>query len=309
MILRLIQSSYNTVKNALTQTRSLLGERIHRLLGQPLNEEILEELEEAFYEADLGVKTSVDLVEKLQEQFKKNPSLKPEEAMAYIRQTLIDLLSQESHALHSPKEKTHPTVILVVGANGNGKTTSIAKLSHRFVQEGKKVMVAAGDTFRAAAVEQLEIWAKELGVDIVRGRSQGDPAAVAFDALTSAKAQGHDVCILDTAGRLHTKTGLMQELNKIKRSCQKVLPESPHETLLVLDTSIGQNAVDQAKVFHQHTPITGLILTKLDGTAKGGIVVAIQRELGIPIKFIGVGEGKEDLQPFDAEAFTAALFD
>jgi fused signal recognition particle receptor len=198
---------------------------------------------------------------------------------------------------------------LIVGVNGNGKTTSVAKLANRFKINKKNVLIAAADTFRAAAVEQLDIWAQRLKVDIVKGTSHSDPAAVTFDAVQAGKSRKTDVVIIDTAGRLHTKIPLMQELAKIKRSCQKVIPNSPHETLLVLDATTGQNAIDQAKVFNEFTPITGIILTKLDGTAKGGIVISIQRQLGIPIKFIGVGEGLEDLEPFDAQNFVNALFD
>ncbi len=195
-----------------------------------------------------------------------------------------------------------------MGVNGNGKTTSVAKLAKRYRDSGKKVLIAAADTFRAAAIEQLEIWASRIQTDLVKGAPKSDSAAVAYDALSAAIARNIDVVIIDTAGRLHTRNDLMQELEKIKRACHKVIPDSPHETLLVLDATIGQNAIDQAKIFHQYTPITGLILTKLDGTAKGGIIINIQNQLGIPVKFIGIGESLDDLEPFNAENFSNALF-
>jgi fused signal recognition particle receptor len=197
---------------------------------------------------------------------------------------------------------------MIVGVNGNGKTTATAKLAKRFQDAGKTVMMAAADTFRAAAVEQLETWAHRLQLDIVKGSPKSDPAAVAFDALTAAKARGADVVIVDTAGRLHTKTPLMQELEKIRRTCQKVVPSSPHEVLLVLDATTGQNGVEQAQTFCKFVPITGLILTKIDGTAKGGVAINIQRQLGIPILFLGTGEGVEDLEPFEAGVFVKGLF-
>ena len=208
-----------------------------------------------------------------------------------------------------PLALTHsPTVILIVGVNGNGKTTSVAKLAKLFKSQGKSVLLAATDTFRAAGMEQLETWGKKLEIDVVKGLPKSDPAAVAFDAITAAKARGVDVLLIDTAGRLHTKTHLMQELEKVRRTLGKVLPGSPHETWLVLDATTGQNAVDQAKIFHEFTPLTGLVLTKLDGSAKGGIVFHIHQVLHAPIRFVGVGEGEDDLLPFDPESFVNALF-
>ncbi|MCB1134924.1 MAG: signal recognition particle receptor subunit alpha, partial [Chlamydiia bacterium] len=241
MIFNLLKGGYSKVRTALSKTRSALGSRVRSLLGRTIDEDVLEELEEIFYEADLGVQTSIDLVERVRKHFEKQKGLSAEEALEDIRSYLVSLLSRGPSALGSAAEGQKPSVILVVGANGNGKTTTIAKLAKRLVGEGKKVLLVAGDTFRAAAVEQLELWAKRLDVDIVRGSMNSDPSAVAFDALQSAVSKGHDVVIIDTAGRLHTKTPLMQELNKIKRTCQKVVADSPHETLLVLDTSIGQN--------------------------------------------------------------------
>ncbi len=220
------------------------------------------------------------------------------------------MLRQIPSGLEEVSAARMPAIFLIVGVNGNGKTTSVAKLSHLLKQNNKKVLVAAADTFRAAAIEQLETWAEKLKIDIVKGAPKSDPAAVTFDAIQAAKARGCDVVLIDTAGRLHTKTPLMQELEKIKRSCQKASSNGgPHETLLVLDATTGQNAIDQAKHFHKFTPLTGIILTKLDGTAKGGIIIAIQRELGIPIKFIGTGEQIDDMQPFDPQKFVESLFE
>ena len=202
-----------------------------------------------------------------------------------------------------------PTVVLVVGVNGNGKTTTVAKLAKRYQDAGKKVLIAAADTFRAAAIAQLEVWTDRIGCDLVKGAPNSDAAAVAFDAMTAAKSRGVDIVLIDTAGRLHTRKDLMQELEKIKRACNKVMPGSPHETLLVLDSTVGQNAIDQAKIFNDYTPISGLCLTKLDGTAKGGVIINIQKQLGIPVKFIGVGETLNDLEPFNSAHFAQALFD
>jgi len=250
---------------------------------------------------------STELTQKIREFHIQNPQLKPDDLLKELQRDLIQSL-EENKAL-SPSKDVLPQVILIVGVNGNGKTTSVAKLAKLFHAQGKKVLLAAADTFRAAAVDQLELWAKKIGVDIVKGAPKSDPASVAFDAITAAKAREMDILIIDTAGRLHTKTNLMQELEKIKRSCHKVLPGSPHEILLVLDATTGQNAIDQAKTFHQHTPISGLVLTKLDGTAKGGIVLGIQKQLGIPVQYIGFGESVDDFETFNAQTFVHALFE
>jgi len=309
MVLNFLKTGYAKVKSALTKTGSLLGQKLRSLFQGKIDEETLEELEQLFYESDLGVKTAVELTERVKEIYRKDPSLEGEALIQEIRNEITQVLQPSSARLADiPKEKG-PLVILVVGVNGNGKTTSVAKLAKRFQEAGNKVLVAAADTFRAAAVEQLDMWAKRIGADIVKGAPNCDPAAVAFDALSAGKARDVDVILIDTAGRLQTRTDLMQELQKIKRTCHKLIPNSPHETLLVLDATIGQNAVDQAKIFHQFTPVSGLILTKLDGSSKGGVVVSIQRELGIPVKFIGVGEGVEDFEPFDPESFASALLD
>lgn len=306
MILKFIKASYSNVKKALEKTGSLIGNKLRALFHGPIDETTLEQLEKILYEADLGSGYARELTEKIRQKLKKNPSITSEFLIDEIRQEILYHLKQ-----HENHEKIIeiPHVILIVGVNGNGKTTSIAKLAHRYQSEGKKVILGAADTFRAAATEQLETWAHRLKADIIKGTPKSDPASVVFDAVSAGISRKADIILIDTAGRLHTKTPLMQELEKIKRSCKKVIPSSPHETLLVLDATTGQNAVDQAQTFHKFTPITGLILTKLDGTAKGGSAIAIQKKLGIPIKFIGVGESVEDLQPFDAESFVNALFE
>lgn len=309
MVLKFLKSSYNKVKGALSKTRSVLGTQIRALFGGKIDAETLEKLEQLFYEADLGIDASMQLTEKVQTIFLQNPSLDADGLISEIRKEIVSLLSQNPFELVEMPKGEGPLVILIVGVNGNGKTTSVAKLAKRYQDSGKKVLIAAADTFRAAAIDQLEIWADRIGVQIVKGAPKSDSAAVAFDALNAAKARDIDVVIIDTAGRLHTRNDLMQELEKIKRACHKVIPETPHETLLVLDATIGQNAVDQAKIFHQYTPVSGLLLTKLDGTAKGGIIINIQNQLGIPVKFIGTGETLDDLDPFNAENFASALFD
>jgi len=307
MAFEFIKNPFEKIKNALKNAGSLLGNKIRLLFQGPIDEDTWAKLEQLLYEADLGVQTSVELTEKVKHLSQTDSSVKGEALLECVRQEILNILKLH----HSPiKEAASPPplVILIVGVNGNGKTTSVAKLAKLFQSQQKKVLVAAADTFRAAAVEQLDIWAQQLGVEIVKGAPRSDPAAVVFDALTAAKARDIEVLIIDTAGRLQTKTDLMHELEKIKRSCKKFNPESPHETLLVLDATTGQNGIDQAKVFNQYTPITGLILTKLDGTSKGGIIVNIHKQLGIPVKLIGIGEGIDDLELFDANKFTQALF-
>lgn len=309
MVLQFLKSSFSKVKSALARARSLFGEKIKALFQGKIDEDTLEKLEQLLYEADFGVQTAMELTNKVRELHRSNPSFKTADYLAALHSHLLSMLGKyPSGIIEVPQDKL-PMVILIVGVNGNGKTTSVAKLANLLTQNKKKVLVAAADTFRAAAIEQLETWAQRLNIDIVKGSPRSDPAAVAFDAVQAAKSRGCDVVIVDTAGRLHTKTPLMQELEKIKRSCHKASPSAPHETLLVLDATTGQNAIDQAKHFHKFTPLTGIILTKLDGTAKGGIVVAIQRELGLPIKFIGTGEQIDDLQPFEPQSFVTNLFE
>lgn len=282
---------FKKIKNAL----------LSRFSGAP-DDASFEHLEQIFYEADLGATTAAELVDKIRALYRKNPSINNDEILAFVKEELL-----KNFTPYTPKLHTAPHVILVVGVNGSGKTTSLAKLAAHYRAQNKKVLIAAGDTFRAAAVEQLETWAKRTGAEIIKSQPNSDPSAVAFDALAAALARNFDIVLIDTAGRLQTKTDLMQELAKVRRICQKQIPDAPHETLLVLDATVGQNAIDQAETFHKFTPITGIVLTKLDGTAKGGIAVAIQRQLKIPILWIGTGEGFADLQPFDPKAYVDSL--
>lgn len=304
-MLGFLKNKFDRVRNALKKTRTAFGQRLKTLFSGPIDEESLDQVEELLYEADLGVETTQEIIASLRQELSRGDETTPEALISHIEMKLISNLENSAY---SPKPHTPPKVILIVGVNGNGKTSSVAKLAKKHSDDGKKVIVAAADTFRAAATEQLDLWAKKLGIEIIKGKHKSDPAAVAFDAATAAKARGADILIIDTAGRLHTKTHLMHELEKIKRSCNKVIENSPHETLLVLDATTGQNAVDQAKTFHEFTPISGVILTKLDGTAKGGIAVAIQRSLSLPIAYIGTGESAEDLAHFDAKSYIKSLF-
>lgn len=302
------KSSLQTIKKALTKTRHLFLDHLKVLFGKPLSEETLEELEKILYEADLGTRCATFFTEKIRSFGKKHPGASSQELLGQMK-----LFAKEILALKTTIEKPYvpegePKVILIVGVNGSGKTTSVAKLAHLFKNEGQKVLLAAGDTFRAAAIEQLEYWAKKVGVDVVKGQPGSDPSAIVFDALSSAKAKGIDIVIADTAGRLQSKTDLMHEIAKVRRVCGKIVKEAPHETWLVLDATTGQNALDQAKVFHSFTPLTGLILTKLDGSAKGGIILSIKEELKLPILYVGIGEGMDDLIPFDEESYLDALF-
>jgi len=284
-----------------SKIKSALGQKIRALFSKKLDEATLSQLEQLFYEADLGAAMAAELVEKLQSHAKKNPD--PDTFLAAVKEELLKVFPKEAEE----KRLASPHVILIVGINGSGKTTTIAKLARHYKESGKSVLIAAGDTFRAAAIEQLETWAKRIEVPIVKSKPGADPSAVAFDAIASAKAKSADIVLIDTAGRLQTKTDLMQELAKVRRICQKQLPDAPHETLLVLDATIGQNALDAARIFHQFTPITGIVLAKLDGSAKGGIAVAIQKELKIPIRWVGLGEQETDLVPFDPERYIDAL--
>jgi fused signal recognition particle receptor len=299
------RSPFKKIFSFLTKTKFSIGSKLRQLFSQKEDASLFEKLEEIFYEADLGVATSADLTEKTRKYLKANTLATFDEIILFLKKELLHILTDQTHPIEM---NLSPFVLLIVGANGSGKTTSIAKLAAHFEKEGKKVLIAAADTYRAAAVEQLDLLAKKAHVEIVKSKSGSDPSAVVFDALASAKARKFDLVLIDTAGRLHTKTALMQELEKIKRVCSKQIPNAPHMTLLVLDSTIGQNALDQAKTFHQFTPISGIILTKWDGSAKGGIIVAIKKELNLPTFWIGVGEGLDDLIPFDAEEFADALF-
>jgi len=303
---------FDKVKAGLAKTRTAMSERIAAVVprGGRLDDEVIDEIEAVLIQADVGVETAIEIIDELRERLHQERVDGPEEVMRLLQEQVVEAVSLDGEGLPIDGELPgRPYVILVVGVNGTGKTTTVGKLAKQYVDAGKKVLVAACDTFRAAAIPQLEIWAERAGVDMVRSQQGADPAAVAFDALAAARARGMDVLIVDTAGRLHTKVNLMEELKKIRRSLAKQNLQAPHETLLVLDATTGQNTLSQAREFHQAAALTGLVLTKLDGTAKGGIVVALRREMGIPVKMIGVGEGLDDLQPFEGEAFARALFE
>jgi fused signal recognition particle receptor len=304
-----LKSGYQKVKKALTKTSSLLGGRLRALFGKPWSEETFDQLEQILYEADLGTQVATDFVEHLRKFLRNTPDAPLETIVSAMHQYSLEILKRPPRVLPKEAPPGEPLVILIVGVNGSGKTTSIAKLAKQFQAQGKTVLLAAGDTFRAAAIEQLETWAERLGIPCVKGKSGSDPSAIAFDALTAAKARGTDVVLIDTAGRLQNKTDLMHELEKIKRTCAKIIPTAPHETLLVLDATTGQNALDQAKTFNTFTPLTGIVLAKLDGSAKGGIVLAITDQLGIPVRWIGIGEGLDDFTEFDPDQYANALFD
>lgn len=306
MILGAIKAGYAKISGALNRSGARLRGAISSLFAKgAIDEAMVERLEQLFYEADFGVTFAAELAARVKEAVRRRPELGAEELLEELQRDCIGELERCFPAIHWAAEG--PTVAAIVGVNGNGKTTSCAKIAKRWSDEGKKVLLAAADTYRAAAVEQLDLWAAQLKLPIVKGTSGSDPSAVAFDALTAAKARGCDAVILDTAGRLHTKSSLMQELEKFCRTCRKVIPSAPHETLLVIDANNGQNGIDQAMTFHRHCPLSGLIVTKLDSGAKGGIIFQIQRQLAVPVKFIGVGEGADDLQPFDPTSFCRAL--
>ncbi|MBZ4672879.1 MAG: ftsY [Deferribacteraceae bacterium] len=301
-------SIFKRLKNGLSKTSDkIVGGMESVLLGKKvIDEDLLEELEELFISADVGVATTLKVIDKVRKDVSRKVLKNPSELKKYIKEEVFKILNIDN-SLKMTDQK--PYVVLVVGVNGAGKTTSIAKLAKMFKDSGLKVLLAAGDTFRAAAIEQLCIWGERVGVPVVKQTQGSDSAAVIFDAVASAKAKGYDVIIADTAGRLHTKHNLMNELTKVKRVIQKEISDAPHEVLLVLDATSGQNAVMQAKAFKSDVDVTGIVLTKLDGTAKGGVIVGIVDELGIPVKFIGFGESMEDLKPFDARNFVDALFD
>ncbi|OLD66939.1 MAG: signal recognition particle-docking protein FtsY, partial [Ignavibacteria bacterium 13_1_40CM_2_61_4] len=301
------------LREGLTKTRENLVGRIHRILAAAtsIDDEVIERLEEALIAGDVGVSTATKIVGRIKERVKKDGYESPAELDRLLKDEVQNLLPDGASSTEDPFRMPPggpPRVILIVGVNGVGKTTTIGKLAYNYRNAGRGVLIAAADTFRAAANEQLEIWAERAGVDIIRQAQGADPAAVAFDALKAAMARGSDVLIVDTAGRLHTKVNLMEELKKIKRVIQRLLSDAPHDVFLVLDATTGQNAIQQAKQFSAAVGVTGLIVSKLDGTAKGGVVLAIADELGIPVRFIGVGEQLDDLQPFDRDAFVDALF-
>ncbi|KER11158.1 MAG: cell division protein FtsY [[Candidatus Thermochlorobacteriaceae] bacterium GBChlB] len=305
---------FSRLKEGLQKTRESLFGKISRLVKgrTKIDDEFLEELEQILIAADVGVPTTLKIVESISARAKRERYMNEAELDAMLRDEIQKMMQDARKTLvvdfTAPLPKT-PYVIMIVGVNGVGKTTSIGKMAYNYKNAGKSVLIAAADTFRAAATEQLEIWAERAGVAIVSHGQGKDPGAVVYDSVSSAVAKNTDVVLIDTAGRLHNKTHLMEELSKIKRVIQKKLPDAPHEVLLVLDGSTGQNAISQAKEFTKAVDVTGLILTKLDGTAKGGVVIAISNELNIPVKYIGVGEQIDDLQLFDREKFVEALFE
>ena len=297
---------FDKIKAGLTKTREALSGTLGSVFSgfSEIDDDFYDELEESLILADLGVDTSVKAVGRLRKAVREQHLKTTEEAREALKEILVDMLSVGDTELNL---STHPSVILVIGVNGVGKTTTIGKIAKQLTSQGKKVMLVAGDTFRAAAADQLEIWAGRSGASIVRQHEGADPASVVFDGIQSAKAKDVDVILIDTAGRLHNKTNLMNELNKISRVIDRECPDSSRETLLVLDATTGQNGLVQAKQFRDTCGITGIVLTKLDGTAKGGIAVAIAQELQVPVKYAGVGEGVDDLKPFDPMAFAEAL--
>ena len=299
-------SFFDKIKAGLTKTRTALSNTLGNVFSgfSEIDDDFYDELEESMILADIGVETTVKAIERLRKAVREQHLKSTEEARTALKAILVDMLRVGDTAL---KLDTNPAVILVIGVNGVGKTTTIGKISAQLVGQGKRVLLVAGDTFRAAAADQLEIWAGRSGADIVRQNEGADPASVVFDGIRSAKAKGADVIIIDTAGRLHNKTNLMNELGKISRIVERELPEASREVLLVLDGTTGQNGLIQAKEFKNSAGVTAVALTKLDGTAKGGIVIAVADALQIPVKFIGVGEQVDDLVPFDAETFVEAL--
>ena len=297
---------YKKISQGLKKTRDSVVHQIDSMLKSftKIDEELFEELEELLIMGDVGAATSAKICEELRARAKERGVKDPQQISVMLQELIAEQLEDDQELQLNKK----PSVILVIGVNGVGKTTTIGKLAARFSAEGKKVVLAAADTFRAAAVEQLKIWADRAGVEMISQAEGSDPAAVVFDAISAAKARGADLVICDTAGRLHNKKNLMDELGKIHRIIDRELPQADQEVLLVLDATTGQNAVNQARAFRETAGLTGIVLTKLDGTAKGGVVLSIKEELGVPVKFIGVGEQVDDLQPFDAREFAAALF-
>lgn len=297
-------------REGMTRTRTSFSERLNHLVKRyrKVDEAFFEELEDVLIESDVGVTTVLDLVEKLKDESRSRNIKDSEQLKDLIVEVLSGFLTRSEEDTEMHMNPDGLTVILLVGVNGAGKTTTIGKLANRLKNEGKKVLLAAADTFRAGAIEQLQVWGDRSGIDVIRHQEGSDPAAVIYDALQAAKSRGIDVLLCDTAGRLQNKVNLMNELGKIKRVIEREVPGAPQEVLLVLDATIGQNALNQAKLFRQTSDVTGIVLTKLDGTAKGGIVLGIRHELDIPVKFVGLGEQINDLQPFNADAFIYGLF-
>ena len=299
---------FDRLKKGLAKTRETFTNKIEKLIigYADIDDDLLDELEETLIMSDVGVKTTERLMADVRKGIKKKDINTPEDLKPFLVEKISEILSTGSDETRIAS--AGPTVLLVIGVNGVGKTTTIGKLAAYYKEQGKSVMLAAADTFRAAAIDQLQIWGDRTGVPVIRHEEAADPAAVAFDAVKAARARSIDVLIIDTAGRLHTKSNLMEELKKINRVIQREIAEAPHETLLVLDATTGQNAISQADLFQKAAAITGIVLTKLDGTAKGGVIIGLKSELSMPVKWIGVGEGVDDLRPFIAKDFARALF-
>jgi fused signal recognition particle receptor len=300
---------FEKLKIGLAKTRNLLVKNVDDIiLGEKvIDQKLYDELEEILITADVGPAFTCELIEKIKEQVKRKELDRPELLKKVLRETITDILIRNEAPLHIPRSQLF--TIMVVGVNGTGKTTTIGKLAYRFKEQGMPVMMAAADTFRAAAIEQLEIWSRRVNVPLIKQKIDSDPSAIVFDAIHAAKSGRADVIIIDTAGRLHTKVNLMEELKKMKRIMARELPGAPHEILLVLDATTGQNAVAQAKMFQDEIGVTGIVITKLDGTAKGGVIIRIARDLNIPIRYIGIGEGLDDLREFKSREFVDALFE
>ncbi|HWC18805.1 MAG TPA: signal recognition particle-docking protein FtsY [Terriglobales bacterium] len=296
------------MKEAVSRTRENLSERIEEIVAfsKEIDANTLDDLEATLIAADLGTTTTSEILDGLRERATHKQIGDVEELKRLLKEQIAAILNGSSNV--PVRQVNGPEVLLIVGVNGTGKTTTIGKLASLFRSQGKTVLLSAADTFRAAAIEQLEVWGTRTGVEVIKTKSGGDPSAVLFDSLTAAKSRGTDYVIVDTAGRLHTKQNLMAELEKMRRTAKKVIPDAPHETLLVMDATTGQNGLQQARQFTQSAGVTGIVLTKLDGTAKGGVVVAISRELGLPVRYVGIGEKAGDLIPFDAQAFADSLF-
>lgn len=299
---------FDRFRKGLSKTREKIsrGFRVVLPIGQTIDEGMLAKLQDTMLAADMGPAMVTDLMDGLRQAWKKGGVAQTQDILPFLRQRVIDDLQKEDRELRRAPSK--PTVVLVTGVNGSGKTTSIAKLAKHLSDQGNKVMLAACDTFRAAAVEQLSIWAERSGVPLIKQGQGADPAAVAYDACEAALARDIDILIVDTAGRLHTQDHLMRELGKIQRVIERKIEGAPHEVLLVLDATIGQNAINQAKIYSEHVDISGIFLAKLDGSAKGGVIVGINRQLGVPVKFVGLGETLDDIEPFDPREFVTALF-
>ncbi len=304
-----MSSLLDRLKAGIQKTRTGLVGTLDGLIHgkREIDPDLLEELEYSLISADIGVRTTTEILDSIRQKVERNVLSDPGELRSVIRQQLLEILEGNARPFHFAA--TPPTIVMIVGVNGVGKTTTIGKLAHRFQADGHSVLICAADTFRAAAIEQLEVWAQRSNVALVRQQTGSDPSAVLYDALESAKSRKSSVVLVDTAGRLHNKANLMAELEKMTRTARRLIPDAPHEVLLVLDAVTGQNGLEQAKKFTETAGVTGIVLTKLDGTAKGGVVVAIARELNLPIRFVGVGEQIDDLLPFEADKFVASLFD